>query len=89
MILNSTVWKGMASPPALPYKIYYTKLPNNQTLTVPSSATYSLIGLYVHLDRHIIPFWINIYIPVTILVIVSWLRYRNNFYTYNAIAIFN
>ena len=73
--LHSTVWLGMASPSALPYEIYYTKLPENTTLTVPSSATYSVTGFYVHLDRHIIPFWINIYIPVSLLVTVSWLRY--------------
>ena len=65
----------MASPAALPYNIYYTKLPENQTLTVlEEERSYSLVGFYVHLDRHIIPFWINIYIPVSLLVIISWLR---------------
>ena len=66
----------MASPAALPYKIYYSKLPENHTLTVlEEKRTYSLAGFYVHFDRHIIPFWINIYIPVSLLVIISWLRY--------------
>ena len=74
MHLHTTVWVGMASPSALPYEIYYTKLPENKTLTDPNSATYSLAGFYVHLDRHIIPFWINIYIPVSLLVAISWLR---------------
>ena len=73
--MHSTVSVGMASQSALPYDIYYSKLPENQTLTVPGSATYSLVGFYVHLDRHITPFWINIYIPVTLLVTISWLRY--------------
>ena len=73
--MHSTVVVGGASPSALPYDIYYSKLPENKTLTVPGSATYSLAGFYVHIDRHITPFWINIYIPVTLLVTISWLRY--------------
>jgi len=73
--LHSTVWVGMASPSALPYEIYYTKMPENQTVMMSSVGNYSLAGFYVHLDRHIIPFWINIYIPVSLLVSISWLRY--------------
>ena len=79
--LHSEVYVGMASPSALPYDIYYTRLPENHTLKMPSSGTYSLSGFYVHLDRHIIPFWINIYIPVSLLVTISWLRYKTNQYT--------
>ena len=73
--LHSEVVFGMASSAALPYKIYYSKLPENHTLTLKSGEKYSLAGFYIHLDRHIIPFWINIYIPVSLLVISSWLRY--------------
>ena len=73
MILHSSVFIGMGSPPALPYEIYYSKLPQNYTMRV-DKWNFSLAGFYIHFERHTIPFWINIYIPISILVSISWLR---------------
>ena len=70
----ATQWSAQS---ALPYKVYYSKMPENYTLLWPSG-NYSIAGFYVHLDRFVLPFIVNIYIPTTLLVIISWIRYLLN-----------
>ena len=60
---------------ALPYKVSYSKLPHNHTLVYPAIGVFSTAGFYVHLDRHVLPYIVNIYIPTALLVVVSWIRY--------------
>ena len=58
---------------ALPYEVAFSNLPENLT-TSWGVGTFSTAGFYVHLDRYVLPFIVNIYIPTTLAVIISWIR---------------
>ena len=73
MRLRGEVWTQWTVQSALPYKVYYSKLPVDHKLEWPHG-NFSTAGFYVHLDRYVLPFIVNIYIPTTLLVVTSWIR---------------
>lgn len=73
MRLHTEIMTQWSVQSALPYEVYYSRLPENHTIVWPHG-NFSTAGFYVHLDRHVLPFIVNIYIPTILLVIVSWIR---------------
>ena len=74
MTLRTTLYKDWLIQSALPFKVAYSSLPEIHIMTIGNIGNFSTAGFYVHLDRYVLPFIVNIYIPTTLAVIISWIR---------------